>query len=137
MPVQNFTELRLYSAPHEKIYYDFQPVKKLSVPDWNPQWDDWHSYPNPLRIYLTDFEQLLRKYVLLLFPSQDACDGSVQQNFDPCFDNWLSVAEFHKLTDTLRKDTIPPEQTAFYQAFLQWLETAMSESDIIVIESNL
>lgn len=136
MPVQNFTELRLYSQLREKICYDFQPVKKNSAPDW-VQWEAWHSYPNPLRIYLTDFEQLLRKYVLPLFPSQDACDGSVQQNFDPCFDNWLSVSEYHKLTDAIRKDTIPPEQTAFYQAFLQWLETAMSESDIIVIESNL
>ena len=137
MPVQNFKELRLYSEPREKIYYDFQPVKKHFVPDWNPQWEEWHSYPNPLRIYLTDFERLLRKYVLLLFPSQDACDGSLQQNFDPCFDNWLSVSEFHKLMDAVRKDTIPPEQNAFYQAFLQWLEQAVSESDIIVIESNL
>ncbi len=135
--MQNFIELRVYAGRSEKICYDFQPIKRNPATDWNPAWEDWHSYPEPLRIYLTDFEKLLRNYILPLFPTADAFDGSLQTAFDPCFDNWLSVSDYQKLIAAIETDTIPPEHTLFYEQFIAWLKHALQQADIIIIESNL
>jgi len=135
--MQNFIELRLYADQKEKICYEFQPVRRNSAPDWNPQWEEWHSYDGPLRVYQTDFEKLLKKYIIILFPTADACDGTELTEFDFCFDNWLSGSDYQRLIELIQKDEIPPEQEAFYIRFLDWLKQALKQSDMIIIESNL
>ena len=135
--MQNYIELRVYASRSEKICYDFQPIQRKSAPDWNPAWEEWHSYPEPLRVYLTDFEKLLRKYILLMFPCADAYDGTPQAEFDPCFDNWLSASDYQKMIEAIEADTIPPEHIKFYEQFLSWLKDALKQTDMIVIESNL
>ncbi|MBR1530103.1 MAG: BdrN protein [Oscillospiraceae bacterium] len=135
--MQNFIELRLYADQKEKICYEFQPVRRNSAPDWNPQWEEWHSYTGPLRIYQTDFERLLKKYISALFPTADACDGTELTEFDFCFDNWLSETDYQKLIKLIQEDQILPEQKEFYDLFLHWLKHALEQRNIIVIESNL
>ena len=135
--MQKFIELRVYADKKEKICYDFQPIRRDSAPDWNPQWEEWHSYAEPLRIYQTDFDRLVKKYIISLFPCADAFDGTLQEEFDFCFDNWLSASEYRKLITAIEADTIPPEHRRFYEQFLSWLKEALKQTDMIVIESNL
>jgi len=135
--VQKFIELRVYADKTEKICYEFQPIRRDSAPDWNPQWEEWHSYAEPLRIYQTDFDRLVKKYIISLFPCADAFDGTLQEEFDFCFDNWLSASEYQKLIKKIEEDTVPAEQEAFYRELTEWLDKALTQTDMIVIESNL
>lgn len=48
---QKYLELRLYAPKNEKIVLDFNPLKISDKPSWNPSWEEWHCYANPLRIY--------------------------------------------------------------------------------------
>ena len=75
--------LRLYAPEDEKILLDFNPLKESEEPDWNPMWEEWHAYPEPLRIYKQDYEMLL-KYFAVIYPTKDAFDGTQEPEFDVC-----------------------------------------------------
>ena len=46
---QEYVELRLNAPKAEKILLEFNPLKISDTPDWNPAWEEWHCYRNPLR----------------------------------------------------------------------------------------
>ncbi len=136
--MQSYTELRLYAPKNEKILLDFNPLKISSVPDWNPEWEEWHCYATPLRIYKQDYELLL-EYFDKIYPTKDAFDGSDEQTFDVCFSNWIGKDDWLKIICEIEKDieNIPNEQKDFFIAFINWLRQALDNTNIIVVEGNL
>ena len=75
---QEYVELRLNAPKAEKILLEFNPLKISDTPDWNPAWEEWHCYRNPLRIYQQDYE-ILVDYFNKIYPIKDAFDGTLEQ----------------------------------------------------------
>ena len=106
--------LRLF-APHKtKIRLEFYPVNPHTT---SPLWDDWHSYPIILRIYLQE----------------------TQHTFDFCSFNWIHKTDWEILIQHIQNDM--PKQTRanrhFYTLFLIWLSKALQYTDVIMVEGNL
>lgn len=135
---QSYTELRLYAPKNEKILLDFNPLKISDEPDWNPEWEEWHCYATPLRIYKQDYELLL-EYFDKIYPTKDAFDGSYEQTFDVCFSNWIGKDDWLKIICEIEKDIkdISDEEKPFFIAFINWIKQALNNTDIIVVEGNL
>lgn len=104
----------------------------------NPSWEEWHCYAAPLRIYSHDYELLL-VYFNKIYPIRDAFDGSVEETFDVCFDNWIEKEDWDKIIFEIEEDieNISDVEKPFFQAFLQWLKEALENTRIIVVEGNL
>lgn len=136
---QKQMHLRLYAKPSEVICLTFQPLKMEGIPDWNPQWEEWHCYPAPLVVYLSDYETLLKKYFDKMYPTKDAFDGTAQTHFDLCFDNWLGTNDWNLVILAIENDLAQYEsdEKHFYQSFLHWLKEALQHTKIIVVEGNL
>ena len=130
--------LRLYSPREERVRLLFQPLRPSGCPDWDPQWEDWHSYLFPLAVGYRDYEALLKEYFLVMYPTKDPVDGSPETAFDPCSPNWLGRENWEKLAAILHRDLerVPRKRRNFYDAFLRWLEAALQHTDIIVTEGN-
>ena len=112
----------------------------LSIPHTtNPLWDDWHSYPIILRIYLEDAETLLLPYFKRIFPCQDPYHQETQHTFDFCSFNWIHKTDWEILIQHIQNDM--PKQTRvnrhFYTLFLIWLSKALQYTDVIMVEGNL
>lgn len=78
---QQETVLRLYSPASEKICLTFNPLKMSHEPDWNPQWEDWSCYYNPLVVYKQDYDKLLLPYLKQIYPTKDDFDGTPEVCF--------------------------------------------------------
>lgn len=136
--MQNVIELRCCSEPDERLCFTFQPVKIDPSVNWNPQWEEWHAYPTPLRVFITDYERLLKRHIARVFPTIDAFDGTPEPYFDEYFDSWLSADDYRKLIDDIEADLpLDPDERSFCSQFISWLKDALSQTSIIVIESNI
>lgn len=136
IPLQKYMTLRLF-APHKtKIRLEFYPVHPHTT---NPLWDDWHSYPIILRIYLEDAETLLLPYFKRIFPCQDPYHQEPQHTFDFCSFNWIQKTDWEILIQHIQNDM--PKQTRanrhFYTLFIIWLSKALQYTDVIMVEGNL
>ena len=134
--MQKYMTLRLF-APHKtKIRLEFYPVNPHTT---NPLWDDWHSYPIILRIYLEDAETLLLPYFKRIFPCQDPYHQEPQHTFDFCSFNWIHKTDWEILIQHIQNDM--PKQTRanrhFYTLFLIWLSKALQYTNVIMVEGNL
>ncbi len=131
--------VRLYSPPEERVRLVFQPLRPSDRPHRDPQWEDWHSYLVPLAAGYRDYEVLLKEYFLVMYPATDPMDGSPVPAFDPCSPNWVGKGDWEKVIALLRQDLerVPRKRRNFYDAFLRWLEAALTHTDIIVVEGNL
>ncbi|MBD5157582.1 MAG: DUF2087 domain-containing protein [Butyrivibrio sp.] len=136
---QKHIHLRLYSEQSEKICFTFNPLKMSAQPDWNPQWEEWHCYPEPLVVYIQDYEILLQKYFDMAYPTVDAFDGTAAERFDVCFDNWLGTKDWRIIVSGIENDleNQPPDRKEFYSDFLSWIKKVLEYSEIIVVEGNL
>lgn len=139
--ISNRKELRLwmYTDKPEKIVIRFEPLKMSDLPDWNPQWEEWHSYHIPLVIPLCDFERLLHRYFDKIYPTHDAFDGTLNESFDICFDNWIGEKDWRIIISAIRADfaNFSESERGFYGDFLDWVGEALKHTRVIVAEGNL
>ena len=134
---QKYLELRLYASKKECIWLEFNPLKMSDASDWNPKWEEWHCYANPLRIYQQDFERLLQ-YFDKIYPIKDAFTGTDESAFDVCFDNWIGKEDWLKLINEIEADLecFTVDEKQFFTDFLGWTKTALENTSIIVVEGN-
>lgn len=135
---QEYVELRLNAPKGEKIFLEFNPLKISDTPDWNPMWEEWHCYSSPLRIYKQDYE-LLVDYFNKIYPIKDAFDGTLEQAFDVCFDNWIGKSDWQRIILEIEQDLnrIFDGKKLFFMDFLEWLKEALKHASVIVVEGNL
>ena len=135
---QKYLELRLNAPKGERILLDFNPLKTSDIPNWEAKWKDWHCYNNPLRIYLQDYEILL-PYFKKIYPFVDASDGTLRQELDLCFDNWIEKNDWLKIINEIENNLehVSDSEKKFLGDFIEWLEEALKHTTIIVVEGNL
>lgn len=138
---QRYVELRLYSPENEKIHITFNPLKMSAEPDWDPQWEEWNCYAEPLRIFLEDYNILLKDHFAVMYPTVDAFDKTPESAFDVTSFNWLGRADWQKVISAIEGNiaagALTDERAAFYSTFLDWLKQALEHTEIIVAEGNL
>ncbi|MCH5203981.1 MAG: BdrN protein [Oscillospiraceae bacterium] len=135
---RKFRVLRLNSPKAEKIRLDFEPLKMSDKPNWNPMWEEWHCYLEPLRIYREDYEILLC-YFNRIYPIKDAFDRTHEPIFDVCFDNWIGKEDWYRIISEIENDLddLGENTKGFLADFLDWLKNALKHTSIIVVEGNL
>ena len=135
---QNYLELRLNAPKGERILLDFNPLKTSDISNCEAKWKDWHCYNNSLRIYLQDYEILL-PYFKKIYPFVDASDGTLRQELDLCFDNWIEKNNWLKIIDEIENNLehVSDSERKFLSDFIKWLEEALKHTTIIVVEGNL
>jgi len=135
---QEYVELRWNAPKGEKILLEFHPLKISDTPDWNPVWEEWHCYRHPLRIYQQDYERFV-DYFNKIYPIMDAFNGTVEQAFDVCFDNWIGKSDWVKIIFEIEQDLncVLDGEKAFLMDFLEWIKEALKHTSIIVVEGNL
>ena len=134
---QKHIDLRLNAPESEQILLEFNPLKMSDEPDWNPAWEEWHSYHEPLRIYQQDFK-LLTDYFNRVYPTKDAFDGTPEPVFDTIDYNWIGKDDWMKIISEIEQelDDLSEEKQAFLITFLAWLKEALHHTSIIVVEGN-
>lgn len=127
--------LRLYSKANERIRLMFCPLKMM---DRDPEWEDWNSYKFPLEIYITDYDKLLIPYFNRLFPVSDPISAENQEYFDVCFDNWIGRSDWIRFMDMIKNDLEQKseDEKTFYMKLSDWIDTALEETDVIVVVGN-
>ena len=135
---QNYLELRLNAPKDERILLDFNPLKTSDISNCEAKWKDWHCYNNSLRIYLQDYEILL-PYFKKIYPFVDASDGTLRQELDLCFDNWIEKNNWLKIIDEIENNLehVSDSERKFLSDFIDWLKEALKYTTIIVVEGNL
>ncbi len=139
----NSRERRIYLSPQcytprgEKVHLAFLPLR----PDCGntPQWEDWNCYRSILTIGWSDCQRLIFPTLEQVFPVTDPTNGEVQEAFDPCFDNWIGKEDWKRWMELVQKNL--PDRTAeesdFLRSVLGWIETALTYTDVMVVEGNL
>lgn len=114
----------------------FQPLRMTGS---DPQWEDWNCYANPLLVYDTDYNRFLMPYFEQLFPVIDPIDQSIQDRMDVCFGNWIGKQDWIRFMDYIKRDmnTLSQDIRKFYQELINWIVTALNETEVIVVEGNL
>ena len=135
---QEYLELRLNAPEGEKILLEFNPLKTSDTADWNPTWEEWHCYGHPLRIYQQDYKCLV-DYFNKIYPIMDAFNGTLEQAFDVCFDNWIGKSDWVRIILEIEQDLncILDGEKTFLMDFLEWVKEALKHTSIIVVEGNL
>ena len=135
---QKYLELRLNAPKDERILLDFNPLKTSDIPNWEAKWKDWHCYNNPLRVYFQDYEFLL-SYFKGIYPFVDTSDGTLRQELDICFDNWIEKNDWLKIIEEIEVDLnyVSDSERKFLRDFIEWLKEALKHTTIIVVEGNL
>lgn len=135
---KNTIEIRLYSPKDEMIFLLFNPVKMSSTPDWNPQWEEWHCYKNPMVVYRQDYNKLLLPYFERIYPTEDAFSGEVEECFDVCFSNWIGEKDWRQFVLEIEGDfdNFLEEEKEFYKKLINWINVALEYTSIIVVEGN-
>ena len=127
----------LYTQSGEKIHLAFLPLR----PDYgnDPQWEDWNCYRSILTIGWPDCEQLLIPTLKQIFPVKDPTNGEVQEEFDICFDNWIGKEDWERWIVLVRGNlsSMSTEESIFLRSILEWIETALTYTSVIVVEGNL
>lgn len=143
LPLERWEEQRAFwiglkSREPKPVRLCFQPLRISGEPDWNPRWEEWHCYPFPLAVGLEDYRRLLAGYFDRVFPTKDAFDGRPMTALDPCSFNWLGAGDWRKIIEAVRGEMgeMPGRKRRFYDAFLRWLEAALTHTEIIVVEGN-
>ena len=78
-------------------------------------------------------------YFKKIYPFVDASDGTLRQEFDLCFDNWIEKNDWLKIIDEIEHNLehISDSERKFLSDFIKWLEEALKHTTIIVVEGNL
>lgn len=136
---REYKRLSVYAEKSEKLMIWLEPLKPCSEPDWDPQWEEWHCYHDPLMIPLSDFKRLLFTYFNKIYPTGDAFDGTFNESFDFCFDNWIGEKDWNIITSAIRADLsdFSEPERGFFGVFLDWIDEALKHTKIIVAEGNL
>ena len=69
----------------------------------------------------------------------DAFDGTLEQAFDVCFDNWIGKSDWLRIIFEIEQDSnsVLHGRRAFFMDFLAWLKEALKHTSIIVVTGNL
>ena len=78
-------------------------------------------------------------YFNKIYPIKDAFDGTLEQEFSVCVDNWIGKNDWIKIIFEIEKDLngVLDGERIFLTGFLEWLKEALKYSSIIVVEGNL
>ena len=89
-------------------------------------------------IYHQDYG-LFVDYFSKIYPIADAFDGTLKQEFDVCFDNWIGKRDWLRIIFEIEKDLnrFFDRESDLITAFLAWLKEALKHTSIIVVEGNL
>ena len=128
---------RLYAQRGERIHLTFLPLRPDCGND--PQWEDWNCYRSILTIGWPDCERLLIPALRQLFPVKDPTNGEVQEEFDLCFDSWIGKEDWERWILLVRDSllSMTAEEAAFLRSILEWMETALTHTSAMIVESNL
>lgn len=104
----------------------------------SPVWEDWHCYQHPLEIYRSDYDKLLVPYLQEVFPLSDPLSGEIQEYFDVCFVNWIGKEAWLTFMENVNQnlENKNKQEIQYYQSLLLWMERALQETDVIVVEGN-
>ena len=134
---QAYVTLRMSAPESEVIWLDFQPLKMSCKPGWDPMWEEWHCYYTPLRIYKQDYKILL-DYFGKIYPIHDAFSGTLDLAFDVCFSNWIGKSDWLRIIEEIERDLVRVDdrKRVFLTDFLAWLQNALADTSVIVVEGN-
>lgn len=126
---------RLYAPQNEIVCLKFFPLCRKNV---NPQWEDWHCYRSVLTILKEDYRRLLLPYFNEVFPVKDPISGELQVGLNICFDNWIPKDTWSMWLSLIQGELQQKTalEHAFYQELLAWVETALTFTDVIIVEGN-
>lgn len=133
----NHKVLRCYSTIDERILLDFYPLKNKG-PDMSPA-DLCDFDGERLVVYQTDYDKLLIDYFKRVFPLLNPTDGEMQEDFDVCWDNWVSAESWNDIIANMQKDIcrpLPTNELGFYMDFIGWIKQQLTWADLIVIDGN-
>lgn len=84
-------------------------------------------------------ERLLIPALRQLFPVKDPTNGEVQEEFDLCFDSWIGKEDWERWILLVRDSllSMTAEEAAFLRSILEWMETALTHTSAMIVESNL
>lgn len=135
--IKNITpiELRLYSERRESICMEFLPCSNRIA----PRWEEWHNYKFPLIVYFTDYRKLLITHLERAFPIVNPVTGHNQETFNEYFDNWIPQNAWNEIIASIKSDwaMYSKGECAFFESFLFWLNRALLETELIVVDGNL
>lgn len=133
-PAPDFT---VYDGEGNEVHLTFLPLRPDCGND--PQWEDWNCYRSILTIGWPDCERLLIPALRQLFPVKDPTNGEVQEEFDLCFDNWIGKEDWERWILLVRDSllSMTAEEAAFLRSILEWMETALTHTSAMIVESNL
>ena len=82
---------------------------------------------------------ILLFYFKKIYPFVDASDGTLRQELDLCFDNWIEKNDWLKIIDEIENNLghVSDSERKFLSDFVAWLEEALKHTTIIVVEGNL
>ena len=82
---------------------------------------------------------MLLGYFEKIYPTKDAFNGTPELAFDVCFDNWIGKSDWKIIIDEINKDidNHSENEKEFFLKFLEWLDEALTYTNIIVVEGNL
>ena len=105
-------------------------------------WEDAPEGEPPLILYEVDTEneRLLIPTLGQIFPvkvppSMEMC----MRNLNFCFDNWIGKEDWERWMRLVRGSLtgMTAEESAFLLSILGWIETALTHTSVMVVESNL
>lgn len=136
---REYIRLRAFADKSEMTVITFEPLKMNDTSDWDPQWEEWNCYYEPLMIPLSDFKRLLSGYFNKIYPTRDAIDGTPEKYFDVCSPNWIGEKDWRIIISAIQADleSFSGTERKFYESFLDWLDEALKHTSIIVAEGNL
>lgn len=137
-------ELKIYPENKSHPGFTFEPVniylqgEHKANEQYEPYFEEWHNYPEPLVIGIEEYTKLLEKYINMMYPTEDAYDHHPEPWFDSFGYNFISASDYEKLIKGIEDDfdSFSDEECGFYRKFLEWLKTALEKTDVIVISSN-
>lgn len=104
-------------------------------------WEDAPEGEPPLILYEVDTEneRLLIPTLGQIFPVKVPINGDVHEEFDFCFDNWIGKEDWERWMRLVRGSLtgMTAEESAFLLSILGWIETALTHTGVMVVESNL
>ncbi|WP_261790208.1 hypothetical protein [Fusobacterium polymorphum] len=66
-------------------------------------------------------------------------DGTLRQELDFCFDDWIEKNDWIKIINEIKNNLehISESERKFLSDFIDWLKEALKHTTIIVVEGNL
>ena len=139
-------ELKIYPESEKLCDITFEPVNIYLQGEgehqpnekYEPYFEEWHNYPEPLVIGCEEYERLLEKYLVMFYPSEDAYDHIPEAWLDEVGGGFLTASSYEQLIKGIGSDFdfYSEEECEFYGTFLNWLQKALETTDVVIMSSD-